>query len=432
MDSAALFYTVQLLLHDVAFVQDYGARFPRELFPKGPLQALAVLGREQAGDYRQATSKSVLDIALAGGWDPGRYGTTPEEMGRVYLDLRSAFPIDSDGRARVVELALEWGRQRHLAMAISASAQALSKGDEAAARTALSAAQQPYAVDTPPLRLNRDFRQALGPLPDNAVPTGFSKMDGLWKGGIRPGELGVALAGTNVGKTQTLCYFAAVAYKTNHRVLYYTFELNPSEVLRRIASGVLRRSVVSIPVEQGPELLEAVRTNRGITDADIEIRSGTKTVADLILDLQELDQDGQRPALILLDSADDLIPRESYQTLYMTQGEIYSDLRKMAIAQRIPIWTSTQATRESIDKARISLKHMGDSFWKARRAHYVLGFSQTEGDRNDPFGPYMTMYILKDSEHSTTGWAYSLRPKFGKGTEEFPGFEEVERDELAK
>ena len=44
----------------------------------------------------------------------------------------------------------------------------------------------------------------------------------------------------------------------------------------------------------------------------------------------------------------------------------------------------------------------------------------------------MTMYILKDSEHSTTGWAYSLRPKFGKGTEEFPGFEEVERDELAK
>ena len=100
MDSAALFYTVQLLLHDVAFVQDYGARFPRELFPKGPLQALAVLGREQAGDYRQATSKSVLDIALAGGWDPGRYGTTPEEMGRVYLDLRSAFPIDGDGRAR--------------------------------------------------------------------------------------------------------------------------------------------------------------------------------------------------------------------------------------------------------------------------------------------------------------------------------------------
>ena len=195
---------------------------------------------------------------------------------------------------------------------------------------------------------------------------------------------------------------------------------------------MLRRESSSIPIEEGAELLESVRVNRGITDADIEIRTGTKTVADLLLDLDELGQNGERPQLILLDSADDLVPRQTYQTLYMTQGEIYRDLRSLTIAANIPIWTSTQATREAIDKARISLKHMGDSFWKARRGPYALGFSQTEADRNDPFGPYMSLFILKDSEHGTPGRSYTLRPKFGQGGDGFPGFEEVERDALGK
>jgi hypothetical protein len=425
--SDIMFFAVNLLLHDLRFVQAHGGRFPRTLFPKGPLQALAALALEQAQRYRRTVSPTVLAVCLQGGWGPPDfYGTTDEEMRAIYHDL-DQFAVDDDARPRVVELVLAWSRQRQMGMALDESAQALAKGDEEAAAAALSSARRPFASEEEPLRLDRDFRRALTPLPENAIPTGFTKVDSAWVGGIRPRELGVVLAATNVGKTSALCFFAATAYKKNYRVLYYTFELAPRQVLRRIVSAVLRRPAGNVPVEEGPELLEQIRRNRHLNGADIEIRGGTKSVGDLMLDLEELDQEGRKPHIILLDSGDDLIPRLTYQTLYMTQGELYADLRKLAMAVEVAIWSSTQATREAIDKARISLKHMGDSFWKARRGHYVLGFAQTEQERNEPFGPYMSLHIIKDSEHGSAGRSFQLRPQFGRGGDGWPGFEEVDR-----
>jgi hypothetical protein len=349
-------------------------------------------------------------------------------MRAIYQDL-SNFSVDNDARPRVVELVLAWARQRQMGMALDESLRALAKGDEAEAAAALAAARKPFAAEEEPLRLDRDFQQALTPLPENAIPTGFVSIDRGWAGGVRPGELAIALAVTNLGKTQVLCFLSSVAYKADHRVLLYTFEVSPKQVLRRIVSAVLRRPVGNVPVEEGPELLQNIRRNRHLNGADIEIRGGTKSVGDLMLDLEELDQEGRKPDVILLDSADGLIPRRTYRTLYETQGELYADLRKLALDANIAIWSTTQATKDAIEKARISLKHMGDSFWKARRAHYVLGFSQTEQQRNEPFGPYMDLHILKDSEHGTAGRRFQLRPQFGRGGDGWPGFEEVERAE---
>lgn len=426
-----LFFACWLLLHDQKFVQAHGGRFPPTLFPKGPLQALAALGLEQAQRYRRSVSRTVLDVCLNAGWGPPeRYGTTDEEMRAIYRDL-DQFAVDDDARPRAVELALAWVRQRAMGMALDDSLRALARGDEEEAGAALTAARRPYTAEEEPLRLSQDLRRALGALPDNAIPTGFTKIDSAWVGGVRPGELAIALAVTNLGKTQTLCFLSAIAYKTNHRVLLYTFELAPEQILRRIVAAVLRRPAGSVPIDEGSGMLEQISRNRQLNGADIEVRGGTKTVADLLLDLEELDREGRRPHVILLDSADDLVPRRTYQTLYMTQGELYADLRRLALDASIPIWTSTQATKEAIERARISLKHIGDSFWKARRAHYVLGFSQTEQERNEPFGPYMSLSILKDSEHGTAGRQFQLRPQFGRGGDGFPGFEEVDRGDLS-
>jgi replicative DNA helicase len=267
------------------------------------------------------------------------------------------------------------------------------------------------------------------PLEDNGVPTGLKFLDRAWRGGVRPGELAVLLASTNLGKTQALCFFAGVAYRANLQVLYFTFELNPKEILRRITAGLLARPSGSIDIEETGQLLAQIRLNRGITEADIEIRTGSLKVSDVILDIEEMEQDGRKPDVVLLDSADDLESRQKYQTLYMQQGEIYNDLRKhVALGLEISVWTSTQATKEAIDKAKISLKHIGDSYWKARRAHFVLGLSQSESDRADPFGSSMTMRVLKDSQHGSPGVWQSVRPKFGPGFEGkgYPGFEEIE------
>jgi hypothetical protein len=427
MESDTLFYTCWLLLNDKQFIHDHCHHLTPDIFPKGPLQGLTAIAIDQEQRFRRTTTVNVLGVALSNGFRAEQYGTSAEEMLRIYQQL-DAFAVDEEARPRAVQDCLSWITQRMLGMTLDAGLTSLERGDAKGAKEALDDARKLGRTEEPPLRLSEHYADAMKPLEDNAVPCGLPFVDRCWRGGVRPGELAVLLASTNLGKTQALCFFAGVAYRANLQVLYYTFELNPKEILRRITSGLLGRPSGSIDIEETGQLLAQIRLNRGITEADIEIRTGSLKVSDVVLDLEEMEQDGRKPDVVLLDSADDLGSRQAYQSLYMQHGEIYSDLRQVALSQRVAIWTSTQATREAIDKAKISLKHIGDSYWKARRAHFVLGLSQSESDRDDPFGAAMTMRVLKDSQHGSPGKWRLVRPKFGPGFEGrgYPGFEEVE------
>ncbi len=428
MDNA-VFYTVWLLLHDLEFAKRHTS-LPFSLFPSGGLRALAALAIDQALNYRRTTTLYVLDVALDQVFEPEHYGSSEEEVRRMYHDLNDAFYVTDETRGRVIMVCEAWARQRQMGAALAEGAEALQKGDEEAASLAILQARKVTAVDEEPLRLDRDIQQALGPLSEDGVATGFPYLDRVWHGGPRPGEFGVVLASTNIGKTQTLCYMAASAFKKNHRVLYYTFELHQKQVLRRIAAAVLQRPAGQVPIDEANDLLAQVRLQRELDVSFIEIRMGTKTVADLLMDIEEMETEHEKPDIILLDSADDLVAVGKHQSEYTRAGEIYRDLRKLSLATETVIWTSTQATREAIDKARISLKHMGDSFWKARRAHFVLGFSQTRSQiEADPInGGLMSVYILKDSQHGTPGRWFDVAPTFGPARpdeEGYPGFNEV-------
>lgn len=424
-----IFFVAWLTLHDREFVKSHGRRVTPDLFPRGPLQGLVALALDQDERFRKNTTGQVVDLALTNGFSPNFYGTSAEEMQRTYVDL-NAFAVEDDARSRAVEACLSWIGLRRSGMTLDTALTALDRGDEEGVAEALREARADTAPEETVLNLEIDFAESLLPLEDNAVPTGFTLLDHGWQGGVRPGELAVVLTVTNLGKTQYLCYLAVSAYKANRRILLYTFELHPKQVLRRIVSGLLKKPQGSIDIEEAGQLLAGIKRRRGITEGYIEIRGGSMGVSDIAHDLDELVEEGRKPDVVLLDSGDDLIPQQTYPTLYLTQGEIYRHLRKLALQKEVAVWSSTQATREAIDKARISLRHMGDSFWKARRAHYVLGLSQSEADRADPFGAAMTMRILKDSEHGTPGQWANLRPLFGpsfagKG---YPGFEEVDME----
>lgn len=427
----AIFYCAWLLLHDLPFGQQHGRDISAYIFPKGAIQAIIALGLDQNLIQRRETTPEVVRLVLDHGFPIDDYGTSEEEMLRIYQDINDGYSVTDETRGRIIEMVMAWVRQRQMGQAIGHSLEALEKGDEEGVARALATARQVGSAHETPLRLDRDMLSSLGPLSEDAVPTGFMKIDKLmWHGGPRPGEFGIVLATTNVGKTQTLCYMAASAFKANVPCVYYTFELSQNQVLRRIAAAVLKRPASQIPVHDARDMLKTIRLNRDIDHGYIEIRSGERYVTDLLMDLDELKAQNEMPGVVFLDSADDLMAVGRHNTEYTRAGEIYRDLRGLALASKTVIWTSTQATREAIDKAHISLKHMGDSFWKARRAHYVIGMSQTKAQQEyDPMGGGMTVYILKDSQHGTPGRMFEVRPHFGPSHDGdgYPGFTDVEK-----
>src|SRR5207249_4635703 len=139
--------------------------------------------------------------------------------------------------------------------------------------------------------------------------------------------------------------------------------------------------------------------------SNTEVRDGSIPINALPSEMEEFkEQHSYYPDLLILDDPADMLPPGKCEKSYEGFRASWTFLR-MQVAKEfgIPIWCAGQATRESVDKARVSLKNVGDAFSKAQKSHYVLGLAQTPEQREDNDGNKMNLYVLKDSLHGTTG-----------------------------
>ena len=173
------------------------------------------------------------------------------------------------------------------------------------------------------------------------------------------------------------------------------------------------------------ELINAAKV-RGLAvpSVDLHVRGDTMTWPDLSADLEDYKADyGKYPDVLLLDSADDIMPYGTFKSEWEALKGAYKHLRRLAHDKKLRVWTSGQLTKESIEKARVNLRHIGASFAKAQLSHYVLGFAQTQQDREHEDGPKIQLYVLKDSLHGTPGVWLECAASFGNGESGYPGFD---------
>ena len=69
---------------------------------------------------------------------------------------------------------------------------------------------------------------------ETAIPTGFSEVDALLNGGVRPSSLTILAARTSVGKTALAGCFALNVMKSGHHVLFITLEMTAAEIVARL------------------------------------------------------------------------------------------------------------------------------------------------------------------------------------------------------
>lgn len=226
-------------------------------------------------------------------------------------------------------------------------------------------------------------------------PTGIPELDAkdILAGGLGRGEIGVVTANTGVGKSHFLVQMGANAMRAGKSVLHYTFELTEQSVGIRYDSNLCgisssdvvdNKEIVTKYYEDNPDLGRLIIK---------EYPTGYPSVTTLRNHIEKLSLRGFKPSVLIIDYADIMRSTRSYDSLRHELKLIYEELRNMAMELRIPIWTASQANRDSANSDIVGLENMAEAYGKAMVADLVVSISRKSAEKATGAG---RLYIAKN------------------------------------
>lgn len=218
-------------------------------------------------------------------------------------------------------------------------------------------------------------------------PTGLDRLDAqdILRGGLGRGELGVIAANTGVGKSHFLVAMGCAAMRANKNVIHYTFELSEHDTGKRYDSNLC-----DIPSNEIIERKkEVIKKYEGMDLGKLIIKeypSGSASVLTIRNHIEKLTLKGFKPSVVIIDYADVMKSTRAYDSLRHELKLIYTELRNLAGELNIPVWTASQANKESSKADVVGLENLGESYAKAQVADIVLSISRKPMEKSEGTG----------------------------------------------
>jgi replicative DNA helicase len=225
-----------------------------------------------------------------------------------------------------------------------------------------------------------DFEERFSETGRETVATGWDCIDDLMGGGLGPGELGVVVAPSGVGKSWMLACLGAAAVRAGKTVVHYTLELSQHYVGLRYDTVFTHIPSVDLK-EKKEEVLGKLKRLPGKLKIKYYPPKGasSKTIQ---LHIEKMIAAGNKPDLIIVDYADLLLSHSNKtDSTYAEQGGVYIDLRGMSGELQIPIWTASQTNRSAIDSEVIEADKIADSYAKVMNADFIMSLSRKAKDK---------------------------------------------------
>jgi replicative DNA helicase len=214
-------------------------------------------------------------------------------------------------------------------------------------------------------------------------PTGIPELDAkdILGGGLGRGEIGVITANTGVGKSHFLVQMGANAMRAGKNVLHYTFELTEQAVGIRYDSNLCDISSSDV-IDNKKRVVDFYENTEGLGRLIIkEYPTGAATVNTIRNHIEKLALRSFKPSLILIDYADIMRSSRKYDSLRHELKLIYEELRNLSMELRIPLWTASQANRDSANSDIVGLENMAEAYGKAMVADLVISISRKAAEK---------------------------------------------------
>jgi len=225
-------------------------------------------------------------------------------------------------------------------------------------------------------------------------PTGLKKLDSsdILDGGLGRGELGVITANTGVGKSHYLVAMGANALMMGKNVLHYTFELTETAVGRRYDSNITKIDINKL-MSSKKQVLEFYEDNKMGRLIIKEYPTGGASVITIRNHIEKLSLKGFKPSMIVIDYADIMKSTRAYDSLRHELKLVYEELRNLAMELNIPVWTASQANRDSANSEIVGLENMSEAYGKAMVADVVISLSRKAEEKATGHG---RLYVAKN------------------------------------
>ena len=237
-----------------------------------------------------------------------------------------------------------------------------------------------------------DFDERTDEINRSTIPTDWDTINDLMDGGLGPGELGVVVAPSGVGKTWVLCALGAAAIRSGKTVVHYSMELSEKYVGSRYDTVFTQIPSADLPNKKD-DVKDKIRKLKGKLIIKYFPPKGVST-KKLEAHIEKMTAAGNKPDLIIVDYADLLLSHTNKSdSTYGEQGGVYIELRGLGGELGIPIWTASQTNRTGIDAEVIEADKIADSYAKVMNADFIMSLSRKSKDK---LNNTARMHIMKN------------------------------------
>jgi hypothetical protein len=365
---------VASLITDVKFLEQVTEITKPSFFESQANQWIVSEVQNYFDEFRTVPTMEVFKIKVGSVEDKVLKQTVVEQLKNIYLQ------VGSEDLPYIKKEYLTFAKNQKVKDALLKSIELLKAGQYDQIIDTMTKASKVGVESDLGLDYIENFESIMEDVKRDSCPTGWDVVDELMDGGLGPGELGVVMAPSGIGKSWFLSKIACSALQKGIDVLHYTLELSENYVGQRYTT-ILSGIQTTEHKQRKDEIIRKIKSIPG----RVRIKyyppqfASAKTLAAHI---EKMRATGFNPKLIIIDYADLLKSGNSNRDgLYAELGGIYEELRGLSGEAQIPVWTATQTNRAAIDHEVIQADSVGDSYKKVQTADFIMSVSRKTKDK---------------------------------------------------
>jgi hypothetical protein len=287
---------VASLITDVKFLEQVTEITKPSFFESQANQWIVSEVQNYFDEFRTVPTMEVFKIKVGSVEDKVLKQTVVEQLKNIYLQ------VGSEDLPYIKKEYLTFAKNQKVKDALLKSIELLKAGQYDQIIDTMTKASKVGVESDLGLDYIENFESIMEDVKRDSCPTGWDVVDELMDGGLGPGELGVVMAPSGIGKSWFLSKIACSALQKGVDVLHYTLELSENYVGQRYTT-ILSGIQTTEHKQRKDEIIRKIKSIPG----RVRIKyyppqfASAKTLAAHI---EKMRQVGFKPKLIIIDYAD--------------------------------------------------------------------------------------------------------------------------------